>query len=107
MHARLVGTGGDASRARDQLFASLDTATSSARLTDGSDVLLVDTVGFVRDLSHGLVDCFHATLQEALECDALVFVIDSSDPRAAAAACDGPLDLARPRHAGGAPRFAH
>lgn len=46
------------------------------RLTDGSDVLVVDTVGFVKDLPHRLVDCFHTTLQEALECDALVMVVD-------------------------------
>jgi len=46
------------------------------RLTDGSDVLVVDTVGFVQDLPHRLVDCFHTTLQEALECDALVMVVD-------------------------------
>ena len=84
MHARLAGTDGDSSRARDVLFASLDTSTATARLADGSDCRVVDTVGFVRDLSHGLMHCFHATLQEALECDVVVLIIDASDPRAAA-----------------------
>ena len=84
LHAQLAGGAGDPSRARDALFASLDTKTLSARFADGSDCLVVDTVGFVRDLSHGLVECFHATLQETLECDAVVLVVDASDPRAEA-----------------------
>ena len=64
------------------LFASLDTSTCTARLSDGSDMLVVDTVGFVQQLSHGLVDCFHATLREALDADLLVLVVDASDTRA-------------------------
>ena len=81
LHARLAGGAGDEARAQDALFASLDTSTSTARLTDGSDALVVDTVGFIRNLSHGLVSCFHATLQEALLCDLIVLVVDASDPR--------------------------
>ena len=45
-----------------------------------SNLLLVDTVGFVQDLSHGLVSCFHATLQETLLCDVIVLVIDGASP---------------------------
>lgn len=82
LQAQLSGSAGDASRAQDALFASLDTNVTNSRLADGSDALVVDTVGFVRDLSHGLVSCFHATLREALECDQIVLVVDASDERA-------------------------
>lgn len=84
LQAQLAGSAGDASRAQDALFASLDTNVTTSRLADGSDALVVDTVGFVRDLSHGLVSCFHATLSEALECDQIVLVVDASDERAEA-----------------------
>jgi len=83
LHARLCGAAGDSSRARDAMFASLDTCTRGARLPDGSEATVVDTVGFVRDLSHKLVQCFHATLQEALHCDLLLVVVDASSPHAA------------------------
>ena len=53
LHARL--TGGDDERARDALFASLETQRRSGRLDDGSEVLYVDTVGFVEQMPHGLV----------------------------------------------------
>ncbi|MDI9334301.1 MAG: GTPase HflX [Cytophagales bacterium] len=71
--------------AADQLFATLDTTTRQLYL--GADqagralqVALSDTVGFIRDLPHGLVDAFEATLQEACEADLLLHVIDAASP---------------------------
>ncbi len=64
----------------DQLFATLDTTTRRMFLTPGYSVALSDTVGFIRELPHGLVASFHATLTEALEADVLLHVIDASNP---------------------------
>lgn len=65
--------------AADQLFATLDTTTRQLYLADlGMSVSLSDTVGFIRDLPHGLVDAFGATLQEAIEADLLLHVVDGS-----------------------------
>ena len=67
--------------AADQLFATLDTTTRQLYLADvGRSVSLSDTVGFIRDLPHGLVDAFQATLQEAVDADLLMHVIDASNP---------------------------
>lgn len=67
--------------AADQLFATLDTTTRALYLGDaGRSVSLSDTVGFIRDLPHGLVDAFQATLQEAVDSDLLMHVVDSSNP---------------------------
>jgi GTPase len=67
--------------AADQLFATLDTTTRQLYLGDiGRSVSLSDTVGFIRDLPHGLVDAFAATLQEAVDSDLLLHVIDASNP---------------------------
>lgn len=67
--------------AADQLFATLDTTTRQLYLGDaGRSVSLSDTVGFIRDLPHGLVDAFEATLQEAVDADLLLHVIDASNP---------------------------
>ena len=67
--------------AADQLFATLDTTTRQLYLGDaGRSVSLSDTVGFIRDLPHGLVDAFQATLQEAIDADLLVHVIDAANP---------------------------
>lgn len=67
--------------AADQLFATLDTTTRQLYLGDaGRSVSLSDTVGFIRDLPHGLVDAFEATLQEAIDADLLLHVIDASNP---------------------------
>ena len=71
--------------AADQLFATLDTTTRQLYLgnTDGTvgrSVSLSDTVGFIRDLPHGLVDAFQATLQEAVDADLLLHVVDASNP---------------------------
>ncbi|MDR7376786.1 GTP-binding protein HflX [Rhodoferax ferrireducens] len=65
----------------DQLFATLDTTTRQLYLGDaGRSVSLSDTVGFIRDLPHGLVDAFRATLQEAADADLLLHVVDASNP---------------------------
>jgi GTP-binding protein HflX len=67
--------------AADQLFATLDTTTRQLYLGEaGRSVSLSDTVGFIRDLPHGLVDAFRATLQEAADADLLLHVVDASNP---------------------------
>ena len=67
--------------AADQLFATLDTTTRQLYLGDAQrSVSLSDTVGFIRDLPHGLVDAFQATLQEAVDADLLLHVVDASSP---------------------------
>jgi GTP-binding protein HflX len=70
--------------AADQLFATLDTTTRQLYLSDGQapgcQISLSDTVGFIRDLPHGLVDAFAATLQEATSADLLLHVVDCSHP---------------------------
>jgi GTP-binding protein HflX len=71
--------------AADQLFATLDTTTRNLYLGNTEDgrrrqVSISDTVGFIRDLPHGLVDAFKATLQEAVDADLLLHVIDASNP---------------------------
>ncbi len=67
--------------AADQLFATLDTTTRALWLGDeAGSVSLSDTVGFIRDLPHKLVEAFRATLQEAAEADLLLHVVDASSP---------------------------
>ena len=70
--------------AADQLFATLDTTTRQLYLGDkqggGRSVSLSDTVGFIRDLPHGLIDAFQATLQEAADASLLIHVVDASNP---------------------------
>ena len=67
--------------AADQLFATLDTTTRQLYLGDAQrSVSLSDTVGFIRDLPHGLVDAFAATLQEAADADLLIHVVDGANP---------------------------
>jgi GTP-binding protein HflX len=67
--------------AADQLFATLDTTTRQFYLKDaGRAVSLSDTVGFIRDLPHKLVEAFEATLQEAADADLLLHVVDASSP---------------------------
>ena len=67
--------------AADQLFATLDTTTRQLYLGDAQrSVSLSDTVGFIRDLPHGLVDAFAATLQEAADADLLLHVVDAANP---------------------------
>jgi GTP-binding protein HflX len=78
--------------AADQLFATLDTTTRQLYLANadgavgedgqggGRSVSLSDTVGFIRDLPHGLIDAFQATLQEACDADLLLHVVDAANP---------------------------
>ncbi len=67
--------------AADQLFATLDTTTRQLYLGEaGRSASLSDTVGFIRDLPHGLIDAFQATLQEAVDADLLLHVVDFSNP---------------------------
>jgi GTPase len=69
------------SYAADQLFATLDTTTRQLYLgAEAGSVSLSDTVGFIRDLPHGLVDAFEATLQEAVEADLLLHLVDAANP---------------------------
>ena len=68
--------------AADQLFATVDTTTRSLYLPElGGSVSLSDTVGFIRDLPHKLVEAFEATLQEAADADLLLHVIDAASPK--------------------------
>ena len=67
--------------AADQLFATLDTTTRQLYLGEaGRSASVSDTVGFIRDLPHGLIDAFQATLQEAVDADLLLHVVDASNP---------------------------
>jgi GTP-binding protein HflX len=64
----------------DQLFATLDTTTRRVYLGEGANIALSDTVGFIRDLPHSLVDAFRATLEETVQADLLLHVVDSANP---------------------------
>ncbi|MBU6142992.1 MAG: GTPase HflX [Betaproteobacteria bacterium] len=66
--------------AADQLFATLDTTSRRVFLAPGEFMVLSDTVGFIRDLPHSLIEAFKSTLTEAAEADLLLHVIDASDP---------------------------
>jgi GTPase len=66
----------------DRLFATLDTRTRRWDIQGCGELLLSDTVGFVRDLPHHLVASFHATLEEVIEADLILHVVDASDPDA-------------------------
>jgi GTP-binding protein HflX len=67
---------------RDILFATLDPTTRRLRLPTNQNVLLTDTVGFIRKLPHGLVEAFKATLEEVVQADLLLHVADISHPQA-------------------------
>jgi GTP-binding protein HflX len=62
----------------DQLFATLDAKTDSIFLPSGEKVVITDTIGFIRDLPHNLINSFHATLTEVVEADLLLHVVDVS-----------------------------
>ena len=66
----------------DKLFATLDTTTRKFTLRNHQDILLIDTVGFIRKLPHLLVAAFKSTLEEAIEADILLHLIDVSHPMA-------------------------
>jgi len=73
---------GAASLAEDKLFATLDPMTRRLRLPSNQNVLLSDTVGFIRKLPHGLVEAFKATLEEVVQAELLLHVVDISHPQA-------------------------
>lgn len=76
----LRGASGTEVFVEDRLFATLDPTTRAIEVGEGSEVLLTDTVGFIRKLPHHLVASFRATLEEAREADMLLHVIDASHP---------------------------
>ncbi len=80
--------------AADQLFATLDTTTRRMFAAGAENIVLSDTVGFIRDLPHALVAAFHATLEETAHADLLLHVVDSSseDRDAQIGAVDAVLD---------------
>ncbi|QCX34230.1 GTPase HflX [Caloramator sp. E03] len=68
----------------DMLFATLDTTTRLVKLPSGKDVLLSDTVGFIRKLPHELIEAFKSTLEEVIYSDVIVHVVDASNKNAQA-----------------------
>jgi GTP-binding protein HflX len=76
---RLTGAG---VLVEDKLFATLDPTTRRLHLPTNQDVLLSDTVGFIRKLPHRLVEAFKATLEEVVQADLLIHVVDASHPQA-------------------------
>lgn len=66
----------------DKLFATLDPMTRGLERNGHRPILFTDTVGFLRDLPHGLIEAFHSTLEEATEADTLIHVLDGSHPYA-------------------------
>jgi len=66
--------------AADQLFATLDTTTRRMHLQDAGQIVISDTVGFIRDLPHQLVEAFRATLDETIHADLILHVIDACSP---------------------------
>lgn len=64
----------------DKLFATLDPTLRRMQISKGQHIVLADTVGFIQDLPHDLIEAFHATLQETQEADVLLHVVDASDP---------------------------
>ena len=65
----------------DKLFATLDPTTRNLKLESGQEILLTDTVGFVRKLPHHLVEAFRSTLEEAKYADYIIHVVDASNPQ--------------------------
>lgn len=66
--------------AEDKLFATLDPTTRNLKLPGGQEILLTDTVGFIRKLPHHLIDAFRSTLEEAKYADLILHVVDASNP---------------------------
>lgn len=73
---------GSAVLSEDKLFATLDPTTRMLELEDGQQILLTDTVGFIRKLPHHLVEAFKSTLEEAKYADYIIHVVDASNPQA-------------------------
>ncbi len=76
--------------AEDKLFATLDPTTRKFTMPDGDEILLTDTVGFIRNLPHHLIKAFRSTLEEVVYADAILLVMDASDPE-----CAAQLDVTR------------
>ena len=76
--------------AENKLFATLDPTARSIRLPDGSEVMLIDTVGFISRLPHFLVEAFKSTLEEATNADILIILCDASDPE-----CENQLEVTK------------
>ena len=89
---------------KDELFATLDTSVRRLRYGGDRDLLMVDTVGFIRKLPHDLIESFKATLEETVYADLLLHVVDASAPD-----CDGCIDAVEnildEIGAGGRPRY--
>lgn len=64
----------------NKLFATLDASVRRLPLDEGTDIVLIDTVGFIRKLPHQLIDAFNSTLEEIADADIVMHVVDSSDP---------------------------
>ncbi len=73
---------GSAAGVEDKMFATLDPLTRAEKVNGRNDVLFIDTVGFLKDLPHTLVESFKATLEEVTEADVLIHVLDVSNPKA-------------------------
>lgn len=67
--------------AEDKLFATLDPTTRNLKLASGQEILLTDTVGFIRKLPHHLIEAFKSTLEEAKYADVILHVVDASNPQ--------------------------
>ena len=67
--------------AQDKLFATLDPTTRSLKLPKGQEILLTDTVGFIKKLPHHLIEAFKSTLEEAKYADIILHVVDTSSPQ--------------------------
>lgn len=65
----------------DKLFATLDPTTRNLKLDSGQEILLTDTVGFIRKLPHHLIEAFRSTLEEAKYADLIIHVVDASNPQ--------------------------
>ncbi len=81
LNALAAPEGGAAVHTADRLFDTLDPTTRSVTLPDRSEILLTDTVGFIRSLPHQLVSAFRATLEELSYADLVLHVIDASNPQ--------------------------
>ena len=65
----------------DKLFATLDPTTRKLRLNNNDEILITDTVGFIRKLPHQLINAFKSTLEEVIYADLILHIIDCSNPR--------------------------
>ena len=65
----------------DKLFATLDPTTRSLTLPNGQEIMITDTVGFIRKLPHHLINAFRSTLEEAKYADVIIHVVDASNPQ--------------------------